>query len=158
MLANGDPYVLPAQLPQYLPAAVVNLATAGQQMQACIDTSETADSYFRIRYTLPMQAVGSDVVRYTAYVACFLLLSGAVGFAPQAGADENVQRNYYAAVGWPDRPGSGWFPAVGSQRLTPDVTPTLLPGNDPTHDQPQVQSQPLRGWQQVNARGRPCVG
>ena len=31
VLANGNPYVLPAQLTQYLPASVVSLATAGQQ-------------------------------------------------------------------------------------------------------------------------------
>lgn len=155
---GGAPYVTAAQLPQYLPAATVNLATLDQQNQACLDATETADSYLRGRYALPLLAWGNDVTRYTAYIACYLLLSGAVGFAPQAGADDNVTKNYYSAVGWPDRPGSGWFPGVQRQSIQPDVTPSVPVGQDPVHDQPQVASQPLRGWSEFNARGRPVVG
>lgn len=161
---GGTPYVQYTQLGQYLPAATLSLATIAQQQQACLDATETADSYLRSRYgyvsgsPFILQAWGSDVTRFTAYIAVFLLLSGAVGFAPQAGADRNVTENYYQAVGWPDRPGSGWFPGVASQKITPDVTPAVAVGQNPQADLPQVSSQPLRGWSQLNSRGRPVVG
>lgn len=143
----------PAQLSNYMPAATVNLATLTQQQQACLDASEQADSYMRGRYSLPLVSWGSDVTRYTAYIACFLLLSGAIGYAPQAGSDENVTKNYYSAVGWPDRPGSGWFPGVQRQAIQPDVTVAPAVGNDPVHDVPQVLTTAQRGW--TNRRANP---
>lgn len=153
---GGIPYVEPTQLAQYGPAATLSLATVAQQQQACLDATEEADSYIRGRYQLPLLAWGNDVTRYTAYIAWYLLM-GTIGWAPQAGADANVTTNYYRAVGWPDRPGTGWFPGIQRQSIEPDVTPSIPVGEDPGHDGPQVQSQPRRGWQQVR-NGKPCVG
>ena len=160
MLPGNLPYVVAPQLGQYLPQAAVNLGTTDQQDQACLDATETADSYLRGRYgsgggqPFIVAAVGNDVQRYTAYIAIFLLLSGAVGFAPQAGSDVGITRNYYAAVGWPDKPGSGWFPGVQKQAIHPDITPMIAIGQNPLADVPQVITTPQRGWTNRNSPQR----
>lgn len=154
---GGAPYVEASQLAQYIPAATLSLATMEQQQQACLDATEEADSYIRGRYSLPLLAWGNDLTRYTAYIAIYLLMTGPIGLAPQAGADANLTTNYYRAVGWPDRPGTGWFPGVQRQSIQPDVTPTIPVGQDAVHDMPQVRSQPIRGWAQFNSNGRPVI-
>lgn len=147
---GGAPYVTPAQL--QLPPAVLGLATLAQQNQACLDATEEADSYLRGRYgngtgqPFIVAAVGNDVVRHTNYIACYLLMSGVVGFAAQAGSDDNIVKNYYKAVGWPDRTGSGWFPGIQKQSIHPDITPLVPIGQNPNADVPQVFSNPQRGW------------
>lgn len=156
---NGTPYVVRGDLAQYLPVAVLNLATTAQQDQACLDATEEADSYIRGRYQLPLLDWGNDLRRYTAYVAIYLLMSGPIGWGATGGnPDQNITTNYYRAVGWPDRPGTGWFPGIQRQAIQPDVTPTTAVGADPIHDAPQVSTQQRRGWQQVNRRGKPVVG
>lgn len=150
-------YCTPANLAQYLPASVLNLATNAQQLQACTDASEEADSYLRGRYSLPMLAVGSDVTRYTSWIACYLLCQ-LIGFAPQTGSDKLIVERYYQAVGWPDRAGTGWFPGVQRQAIHPDVTPTINPQDDPITGLPQVQTSQQRGWQQTGRNGKPVVG
>lgn len=155
---GNTPYVLYTQLSQYIPPQVLNLATVAQQQQACLDATEEADSYIRGRFTLPLLAWGNDLTRYTAYIAIYLLMSGPIGWAATSGnPDSNVTTNYYRAVGWPDRPGTGWFPGVQRQAIQPDVTPTIPVGQDSTHDAPQVSSDPPRGWNQVR-RGRSVIG
>jgi phage gp36-like protein len=143
---GGAPYVTAAELGQYMPAASLSLATGAQQAQACLDASEEADSYIRGRYALPLLEWGNDLARYTAYIAVYLLMSGPIGWAPQAGSDDNVTTNYYRAVGWPDRPGTGWLPGIQRQNIQPDVTPSATPGQDPGHDVPQVLTSVQRGW------------
>jgi hypothetical protein len=155
---GGAPYVEYTQLSQYIPLATLNIATVAEQQQACLDATEEADSYIRGRFQLPLLAWGNDVTRYTAYIAIYLLAMGPIGMAPQAGADSNITTNYYRAVGWPDRPGTGWFPGIQRQAIQPDVTPSIPVGQDPGHDAPQVSSNQPRGWQQFNSRGRPVVG
>jgi hypothetical protein len=160
MLPGNAPYVTVATLAQYLPAATLSQATGAQQLQACLDATEEADSYLRGRYgngtgqPFIVSAVGNDVVRHTAYIAIFLLMSGPIGFAPQAGADDNFVKNYYKAVGWPDRPGSGWFPGVQKQSIHPDITPLIPIGQNPNADVPQVFSNPPRGWTHRNGPQR----
>ena len=155
---GGIPYVDYTELPQYLPIQVLNLATVAQQQQACIDATEEADSYIRGRFALPLLAWGTDLKRYTAYITIYLLMSGPIGWAATGGnPDANITTNYYRAVGWPDRPGTGWFPGIQRQAIQPDVTPSVPVGQDSTHDAPQVISEPRRGWQQVR-RGRSVIG
>ena len=154
---GGAPYVTPAELSNYLPAATLSLASPAQQLQACNDATEEADSYLRGRFALPLLSWGSDVTRMTAYIACYLLAMGPIGMAPQSGSDSNITQNYYRAVGWPDRPGTGYFPGIQAQRIHPAVTPSIPVGQDPGHDAPQVSSDPPRGWQQYRC-GRPAVG
>jgi hypothetical protein len=130
----------------------VNLATLGNAEQACLDATEEADSYLRGRYgngsgqPFVILSWGNDVTRHTAYIAIYLLLSGSVGFAPQAGSDTVITQNYYKAVGWPDRPGSGWFPGIQRQNVHPDITPQVAIGSNPNADVPQVFTSQQRGW------------
>lgn len=154
----GAPYVTSAQLPQYFPAAALSLASLAQQDQACLDATEEADAYMRGRYPMPLLAWGNDLRRYTAYIAIYLLASGPIGWAPQAGADSNIKENYWRAVGWPDRPGTGFFPGIQRQSIQPDVTPSIPVGADPGHDAPQVSCDQPRGWQQFSRTGKPSVG
>jgi hypothetical protein len=96
-----------------------------------------------------MQAWGNDLVRYTAYIAIYLLMSGPIGWAPQAGTDDNIETNYFRAVGGTTRNGitfSGWFRDVQRQAIQPDVTPTVAQPGDPEHDVPQVFTTRQRGW------------
>jgi hypothetical protein len=153
---GGTPYVESTQLPQYIPLATLNLATVAQQQQACLDATEEIDSYLRGRYALPMLAWGADLTRYTAYIAIYLLAMGPIGMAPQAGADSNITTNYYRAVGWPDRPGTGWGPGIQRQAIHPDVTPSTAQPGDPRHDIPQVFTSQQRGWNQ--RFGKPVTG
>ena len=150
---GGAPYVTPAQLLNYIPAATLNLATMVQQLQACLDATDEADSYLRGRYTLPLLDWGTDVTRYTAYIAIFLLMGGPIGVAPQAGSDDNFKTNYWRAVGMPDKPGTGWFPGIALQKINPDVTPTVAVGQDPICGVPQVFSTVRRGWTSRTGRG-----
>jgi hypothetical protein len=154
---GGAPYVQPSQLSAYLPTPTLALASGAQQLQSCLDATEEADSYMRGRFQMPLLAWGNDITRYTAYIAVYLLMSGPIGWAPQAGADENIRTNYYRAVGWPDRPGTGFFPGIQRQAIQPDVTPSIAVGQDPGHDAPQVASDPKRGWAQFR-NGKPVVG
>jgi hypothetical protein len=155
---GGVPYVEYTDLPQYLAPQVLNLATVVQQQQACIDATEEMDSYIRGRFTLPLLDWGGDLRRFTAYIAIYLLMSGPIGWGATGGnPDANITTNYYRAVGWPDRPGSGWGPGVQRQAVHPDVTPTIPVGQDGIHDAPQVSSQAPRGWQQMRC-GKPVVG
>ena len=154
---NGAPYVTPDQLAQYIPAATLGLATLAQQLQACIDATNDADDFMNGRYQMPLLDWPSSVQDHTAYGAIFKLAMGPIGMAPQAGADSNITLNYYRAFGYPDRPGSGYFPGIQAQRIHPNVTPSIAVGSDPGHDAPQVSSQTRRGWQQVRG-GKPVVG
>jgi len=155
---NGAPYVEYTDLPKYLPVQVLNLATVVQQQQACIDATEEIDSYIRGRFQMPLLDWGTDLRRMTGYVAVFQLMSGVIGWGATGGnPDQNITTNYYRAVGWPDRPGSGWAVGVQRQAIQPDVTPSIPVGQDRIHDAPQVSSQAPRGWQQMR-RGKPVVG
>lgn len=149
-------YCDPADLTKYLPATALQPTTAPQQLQACIDASEIADSYMRGRYQLPLTRWGSDVRMYTAWIACYLLMAGR-GHNAAAGADAAITRRYVAAVGDTSVPGSGWFPGVQRQAIHPDVTPTIDPANDPVTGLPQVITSPQRGWRHFNSRGIPSV-
>lgn len=150
-------YCQPSDLTLYAinPLALVNVTTL-EQTAACIAASETADSHMRGRYQLPLLTWGIDVTMHVAYIAVYLLMS-ARGYNPSAGADDTIQRRYYESVGFPDRPGSGWFPGIQRQAIHPDVTPSIAPGVDAVHDMPQVASDPPRGWQQFR-NGRAVVG
>lgn len=142
------PYCATSDLAQYLPAAVLNGFTTDEKDQACIDATTEADSYMRGRYQMPLLDWDASVKRYTAWIACYLLIQ-LRGFAPQAGSDKLIVERYYQAVGWPDRQGTGWFPGIQRQAIHPNVTPTVPSPGNATYDLPQVQSGSLRGWQQT---------
>lgn len=158
---GGAPYVNVDQLGMYCPAATLNLATLDERTQACLDATQDADDYMNGRYQMPLLDWPSSIQQFTAYVAIYKLLTGPIGMAPQAGSDVNFEDNYCRAMGGKDSRGHEWtgfFPDIQAQRRHPAVTPSLAAGSDPLHDAPQVQSQPKRGWQQINRRGKPVVG
>ena len=148
---GGAPYVTASQLAQYLPAATLNLATLTQQNQACLDATEEADSYLRGRGALPLLAWGNDITMRTAHIAIYRLMSGPIGWAPQAGSDDNFETNYFRAVGGTTKNGitfQGWFRDVQLQNIQPDVTWSSTPNTDPGHSVPQVFTSQQRGWNQ----------
>ena len=153
-----NPYSQISDLTVYgIPSTALGATTTAQQ-QAALDTAAgTVDEHISGRYQMPLLDWPSSVQDHTAYGAIFKLAMGPIGMAPQAGADSNITLNYYRAFGYPDRPGSGYFPGIQAQRIHPNVTPSIAVGSDPGHDAPQVSSQPRRGWQQVRG-GKPVVG
>jgi hypothetical protein len=139
----GQLYVQTSELTNYVAAAWLSTTTAAQQLQACTDASERADSYLRGRYQLPLTQFGTDLKTMTAYIAVYLL-GQMRGFNPAAGADQNIVARYYEAVGHPQIPGSGWFPAVQRQAIHPDVTGSASAA--PNYQLPQVATSVPRGW------------
>jgi hypothetical protein len=155
---GGTPYCVADDLAKYIPPAALQPIPRAILVQACLDATEEADSYLRGRYALPLLAWGSDVRKYTAWIAIYMAMSSR-GFSPQAGADRQITERYYAAVGYPDRPGSGWFPGIQRQSIHPDVTPSQAQPGDPVHDLPQVITSPQRGWSPpFGSGGTPAVG
>jgi phage gp36-like protein len=157
----GSQYCDPSDLTLYAinPLALQGIPNA-TQVAACVAASERADSYLRGRFPLPLLAWGQDVRMHTAYIAVFLLLS-ARGYNPSAGADDLIRERYYEAVGYPDRPGSGWFPGVQRQAIHPDVT--FSQPNPPNFSLPSVRTggpsgAPIRGWTTVRNRSRGFFG
>lgn len=151
-------YCDPQDLPRYIQAIALQSVVPSAQLQACQDASDTADSYLRGRYALPLADWGTDLRRYTAWIAIYYLMTGR-GFSPAAGADELIRDRYYQAVGYPDRPGSGWLPGVQRQAIHPDVTPAQAQPGDAVHDVPQVITSPQRGWNApFGSGGTPAVG
>lgn len=153
---SNAPYCDPPDLTNYLPATALALASPSQKTQACIDATQEADGFLRGRFELPLLAWGNDIRKYTAWIACYLLMS-TIGFQPTAGSDRLIVERYYQAVGWPERPGSGWFPGIQRQSIHPDVTPSVPSPGNATYDLPQVRTSPQRGWQQCRG-GKPVIG
>lgn len=150
-------YCDPSDLPKYLNAAALATTTPEAQLQACIDASNEADAFLRGRYSLPLSAWDTNVRKYTAWIACYLLLTGR-GYAMMAGSDKQITDRYYMAVGDPSKPGSGWFPGVQRQAIHPDVTPAQPSPGDPVYDLPQVRTSQQRGWNTYSRGGKPSVG
>jgi phage gp36-like protein len=108
------------------------------QLVACQQASELADSYIRGRYALPLSAWGADVTFRTAQIAVYLTLKSR-GYNPSAGADDNVRQGYEDSI--------RWFEGIQRQNTHPDVTPAVAQPGDPIHDLPQVITSQQRGFQ-----------
>lgn len=154
---NGVPYVTRLELPQYITATVLNLFDSATLDQACIDASVEADGYMAGRYAMPLLQWDSTLKAHVAHIA-YYYLAKRLGFAPQAGSDRLIVEDYYRAVGWPDRPGTGWFPGVQRQAIHPNVTPSIPQPGDNVRDLPQISTSPQRGWQAFTTGGKPTVG
>jgi phage gp36-like protein len=133
-------------LTSYVNAFALQDVDTATLFQGCTDATETANSYLRGRFPVDATAplsVGSDVQRYTAYIAIRQIMV-ARGYNPSANADSAIETNYRDAVGYADRPGSGWFPGVARGAIQPDIQfPTPA---SPTFQLPQVFSRRARGW------------
>lgn len=144
-------YCQPSDLTLYaIPATAIPASiTTPMQVAACAAASAEADSYMRARYPLPITGSAGGgpgvfdptLVRHVAYIAAFSLMSQR-GFMPMSGADGMIRENYYKAVGWPDRPGSGYFPGIQKQVIHPDVT--VSASTAPAYNNPTVYTSPKR--------------
>lgn len=136
-------YCTPTDVITYaLPATALATVSPSDQTAACDAATEEANSYLRGRYALPLQSWGTDITRYTAYIAAYLMMSKR-GFQPLNGADQMIRENYYRAVGAPGQP-TGWFNQIQRQMVHPDVVQSGV--NPPAYYLPQVYSGPKRGW------------
>lgn len=143
-------YCVASDLTKYaIPATAITAAITSQmQTDACIAASGEADAYMRARYSLPLVAnypgdtFDPALVRHVAYIAAFLLMSMR-GFQAVAGADAMIRENYYKSVGWPDRPGTGFFPGIERGHIHIDVVQTAIAS--PKYQLPQVWTHPKRG-------------
>ena len=144
-------YCQPSDITTYaIPATAIPASvTVAQQIAACVAASQEVDNYIGGRYPLPLApnfnngtSYDPALVRHTAYIAAFILMSNR-GFQPNAGADALISENYWKAVGYPDRPGSGFFPNVRRQNIDLNVSPTAV--TPPKFNLPQVWTKRPRG-------------
>src|SRR5258707_2745539 len=130
-------------LPQTAVAGIVDDTTLNAELEAA---SEIADDYIRGRGQLPLLTpIPTSFIQRVCHVAAYNIMRSR-GFSPTAGSDATIERAYYEAVGFPDRPGSGWFPAVQKQAIHPAFifsAPNTVANGDRF---PSVNSQPMRGW------------
>ena len=121
------------------------------QIACCVAASAMLDGYFNNRVALPLLApYPADIIVNASYIAAYLVYSGSRGAMPMKGADEQIKKNYEAALEWARN--------VQRTNITPLWTPSIPVGQDPGHDAPQVVSDQKRGWQQYSRTGRPAGG
>jgi hypothetical protein len=113
-------YGCPAQaLAQFAP-----LATNPTLLANCLAASGQADSFMRSRYPIDNGGLltwGTEITMHVAWIATYLTFS-ALGYDSESGSDRQIQDRYFQATGYPDRPGSGYFPGIERQRIHPNVT------------------------------------
>jgi len=115
------------------------LATAGisdgDLNAALVAASETADSYMRAQFRLPLTSWGADLRRHVAMLAAWDILSAQRGFNPDSPANEIWLARYEQAL--------SWFKDVSRGIVSPNIvdsTPTKRDGA------PRVATAPKRGW------------
>lgn len=122
-----------------------------QVTAALVTASAVADSYMRGRFNLPITGSNSggvgvfdpSIVIRVCHIAAYNLMSGR-GFNPAPEGEKQLVDRYFEAVGYPNQPGSGWFPQVQRQAIHPDVIETASGG--PAHPFPSFTSARPRGW------------
>lgn len=131
-------YCQPSDLTLYAinPNALANTSPT-QQTDACIAASAVMDDHFAGRYPLPLLTWPQSVIMYCAWIAQYLLISGARGYNPAAGADVAVRMKYEDAI--------TWCRGVQRQEIHPAVT--FNQPNPPTYQLPQVYTSPPRRWE-----------
>lgn len=134
-------YGCPAQaLAQYAP-----LASNPTLLLNCLAASGQADSFMRSRYPIDNGGLltwGVEITMHVAWIATYITFS-ALGYDSENGSDRQISDRYYQAVGYPDRPGSGYFPGVERQRIHPNVT-FNTPNPPNSFSNPMVISSPPR--------------
>jgi phage gp36-like protein len=144
-------YCQPSDLTLY---AINALALQGislvTQTAACVEASSEADGYLVDRYPPPYSApFPAALVIHTSYIAVYRLLT-ARGYAPDAGADNRIADNYYAATYNPHTGVHGWLARVKRQEISiPDLIYTKPTA--PFYSMPSVRTggptaARIRGW------------
>lgn len=118
-------------------AAFTGVATADQDA-ALEAASDTADSYLRSRYTLPLTGYGDDLKGAVCRMAAYELLASR-GYDPAAGGDESLQRRHDAAM--------RWLADVSAGRATVSGGATTpAPERHARASAPRTSSDRMRGW------------
>jgi phage gp36-like protein len=118
-------------------AAFTGVSTADQDA-ALEAASDTADSYMRSRYTLPLTGYGDDLKSAVCKIAAYELLR-ARGYSPNAGGDESLKDGRDEAVTWLGHVSSGRAHVSGGN-TTPAATRHARASS------PRVDSNRTRGW------------
>jgi len=128
-------------LPQTAVAGVVDDSVLTQELAAAW---EIAMDYLRGRGQLPLlEPVPLSLVQKVCHIAAYNIMRNR-GFSPTADADSTIKDAYYEAVGYPDRPGSGWLPAVQKQAIHPVLVFSASPTPENGYRFPTVIIQPNR--------------
>jgi phage gp36-like protein len=116
-------YCLPSDLTLYATNALALQGVAiGNQTAACIQASSEADGYLNDRYAPPYFApFPIALVMHVSNMAFYHLMQ-ARGYAPDAGADDQIAQRYYAATYNPHTGVLGWLARVKRQEISiPDL-------------------------------------
>lgn len=90
-----------------------SISSSAVQDAHLLAASETVDSYLRQQFQLPLKQWGSDIVRYTCWIAAYSLVCMR-GFNPQSEADGIYETNYNKAI--------SWLKDVAKALASPDIT------------------------------------
>jgi phage gp36-like protein len=110
--------------------------------------SREVDSYIKSQYTLPLTAIGADLIAKTADIAAYRLMK-ATGYNPESPRDDLFKVAYDQAIAWLEKVGRG------------SVSPSGLQGSSGTTDgqahgaRPMVVSSSQRGF---SSRGNTTSG
>lgn len=118
-------------------AAFTGVATADQDA-ALEAASDTADSYMRSRYTLPLTGYGDDLKSAVCRIAAYELLATR-GYNPGAGGDESLESRHDKAVTWLKDVSAGRAHVSGGS-----TTPTAT--RHARASSPRTGSDDRRGW------------
>ena len=111
-----------------------SISTSAVQNAALLAASETVDSYLRQQFQLPLTQWGTDVVKYTCWLAAYNLICTR-GFNPNSEADGIYETNYNKAI--------AWLKDVAKALASPDITDSstnAAPGVQAPVAQPQAES------------------
>jgi phage gp36-like protein len=115
------------------------LATAGMADvdldAALVAASETADSYMRSQFKLPLVEWGADLRRHVAMLAAWDILSAQRGFNPDSPGNDIWLQRYDQAL--------AWFKDVSRGLVAPNVVDSTATKRDGA---PRVATAPKRGW------------
>ncbi len=144
-------YCQPSDLTTYATNAfALQGISNGVQVAACISASSEADGYLCDRYPAPYSPpFPTSLVMYASYIAVYLLFQSR-GFQPDAGADNRILANYYAATWNPNTGVLGFFSRVKRQEISiPDLIYTTAAY--PNFALPSVRTggpsnNAIRGW------------
>ncbi len=130
--------------------ALTDIAEETQE-QALEAASMTADSYFRLRYKLPLSNVGLDVKQAVCNIAAYNLLA-ARGYNPETGDNESVRTRYEDAIKWlRDVSNTVAIPSFtdsSTVQANAGAVPQFAyqPDTSADDDMPVVSRPKLRGW------------
>lgn len=109
-----------------------NISSATVQNAHLLSASQTADSYLRQRYVLPLSQWGSDLVKYVCWLASYTLIC-LRGYNPASEADQVYKANHDTAL--------AWLRDIARGLVSPDITgtqPNGAPGVSAPEAQPSV--------------------